>query len=124
MNATNNGAETPIPGSRPSGPLEIQFQYAWDWFEYHARQRVTMFNYFLLAMGILATAYVQSLRQGPRAVALAVALMGVVVSAIFWLLDWRNKQLVDMGEQLLRELEQKRIFAGFGSGRDSELQHA
>jgi len=27
--------------------------YAWKWFEYHAKQRISMFNYFLIVSGIL-----------------------------------------------------------------------
>ena len=37
---TQNGA-----GSQSAN---IQFEYAWRWFDLHAKQRVSMFNFFLL----------------------------------------------------------------------------
>jgi len=124
MNAGETGAASDAANQAASEKLAMQFQYAWNWFECHAKQRISMFNYFLLAMGILATAYVHALKEAPSIVAFCLALMGLLVSAIFWLLDWRNKQLVHMGEDLLRELEHKRLFPGFRSGSDWEVQHA
>src|SRR5450759_4327950 len=33
--------------------LKTRSQLAWNWFEFHARQRMTMFNNFLIITGIL-----------------------------------------------------------------------
>ena len=41
---------------------EVRFQYAWNWFEFHAKQRTTMFNYFLVSVGIFANAAVLAIR--------------------------------------------------------------
>ena len=31
--------------------------YAWNWFEYHAGQRLTSFNYFLILIGVVVVGY-------------------------------------------------------------------
>lgn len=80
--------------------------YAWKWFEYHAKQRISMFNYFLVASGILAHAYVNLICEKCFILAVGLALIGTVVSFCFVMLDFRNAQLVYWGEDLLRRMEQ------------------
>ena len=43
--------------------LHLKLDYAWRWFALHTKQRVTMFNCFLVASGILANAYGLLLRE-------------------------------------------------------------
>lgn len=101
------------PSARTADLTELQLRYAWDWFSYHARQRMSMFGFFLVASGILANAWVQSLKEGYLGTARVIAAAGAVAALVFLLLDWRNRQLVKMGEDLLRELERERLFPGF-----------
>jgi len=37
-----------------SGEKEIFRKYAWDYFEYHADQRMKTFNFFIVMAGLLA----------------------------------------------------------------------
>jgi len=90
--------------------LNLRFDYAWKWFEYHAAQRVTMFNYFLLITGILASAYVVLLKEGLFVIGTGLAVLGTLTSIGFLFLDCRNKQLVDLGEDVLEKLERYDIF--------------
>jgi hypothetical protein len=34
--------------------LEVQLNYAWSWFQYHAGQRLAAFNFFLIIAGVVA----------------------------------------------------------------------
>ena len=43
--------------------VQTKFEYAWRYFALHARQRVTMFNFFLLGSGVIANAYGLLLRN-------------------------------------------------------------
>ena len=86
----------------------LEFDYAWKWFEFHAKQRTTMFHYFLLITGILANAFVGLLEVRQNNVwvwALGIGLLGVFTSLTFFLLDVRNKQLVKIGQEALNQLE-------------------
>lgn len=84
---------------------QVHLEYAWRWFELHAKQRATMFNFFLLASGALANAFGLLVRGDLYWYAFAVSLIGVVVGAIAIGLDVRNHQLVSMGEDALKRFE-------------------
>ena len=99
--STDNARETTCSADR----MKLQFEYGWRWFEYHARQRISMFNYVLLITGILANAYVASYKEGYTEVAVAIALLGFYTSVGFVFLDIRNHALVKEGENVLEKLE-------------------
>jgi hypothetical protein len=84
--------------------LEWARAYAWDWFEYHAGQRTSMFNYGIAAAAILAAAYGSAFEKDAM-VSCAIGLVGVLVCFSFLRLDARNKYLVDRGETMLRSVE-------------------
>ena len=86
---------------------QMRFEYAWRWFDMHARQRVTMFNFFLLSTGVLANAYGILLREGFYWQSAAVAVIGAFAGLVSCFLDVRNSQLVDMGEEALKKVEQE-----------------
>jgi hypothetical protein len=94
--------------------------YAWNWFEYHAHQRMTSFNFFLILAGVIVAGYLkcaelaqqaQSIDEGIIAsqfwwlFCLAISLFGILVSIAFWLLDIRNAELVNCGRNSLRKFE-------------------
>ena len=87
-----------------------RFDYAWDWFKVHAKQRTDMFNYFLLTTGLLANAYVNLRKEGHWVAAGAVAITGLFTSFGFSLLDVRNKFLVDKAAYVLDETERELLF--------------
>jgi hypothetical protein len=80
-------------------------RYAWDWFSYHASQRLTAFNFFLVLLGALLVGYVQAVVHDLPALGAALATFGVVVSAAFWAMDVRNAELVECGRVALDGLE-------------------
>ena len=85
--------------------MQMKFEYAWRYFSFHARQRVTMFNFFLVGSGVLGNAYALLLRDQLYWQAGVVAIIGVFVSLVSIGLDVRNEQLVDLGEAALRGVE-------------------
>ena len=90
--------------------LQIRLNYAWRWFALHAQQRVTMFNYFLVASGILANAYGLLLQAKHWEAAIAAAIIGCLVGVVSLGLDARNHQLVKLGEEVLAEIEREHLF--------------
>ena len=90
-----------------SVPYHTQFEYAWRWFDLHARQRVSMFNFFLLSTGILANAYAILFREDLFWQAAGVAAIGAFAGLVSVVLDVRNSQLVHMGEAALKRVEQE-----------------
>jgi hypothetical protein len=101
----------PNPQTDPSELQKLQFDYAWKWFSHHANQRVKMFNFMLIALGVFATAIVSAianhLQSGFAAVLCFVA---AAFALAFSLLDDRNRYLVSLGEELLAHLERSTLF--------------
>jgi hypothetical protein len=80
-------------------------KYAWDWFSYHANQRLTAFHYFLIIVGILATGYATSFEKDLYLLQAVLGSVGVLISAAFLALDVRNTELVDDARKELWKLE-------------------
>jgi hypothetical protein len=82
-----------------------------------AEQRVKIFYYFLIIVGVLANANIQAyiyiyIAKGILFPNLLIGLVGSIISLIFILLDSRNRQLVAIGERCLKHLEQNIVFSG------------
>ena len=103
--------------------LSLKLDYAWRWFALHARQRVTMFNFFLIASGVVANAYGLLLREKEWSAAMVVAAIGCVIGLASMVLDVRNRQLVKLGEEALTVIEVKYLFpAEIRPGFDNPLR--
>ncbi len=120
--SSENQRETASEDLRPK-MLHERLDYAWKWFDYHAKQRVSMFNFFLIASGLFATAYVNALKEGENVLGAVLSFLGAIIAAAFVVLDLRNATLVYLGEDVLRRLEREDLFAGF-SGLTEELKEA
>lgn len=90
--------------------LKARSQLAWNWFEYHARQRMTMFNNFLIITGILINAYALGVKDGFYGMAALVALLGFLQALCFFMIDVRSRHLIRYGEDVLEKLERDTLF--------------
>lgn len=79
--------------------------YAWNWFEYHAGQRLTAFRFFLVFLGGLVVGFGAGLRDGNLVFARVVGWFGAFISLAFLVLEVRNDQLVNVGREALDHLE-------------------
>jgi len=82
----------------------IKMKYAWDWFQYHADQRLKSFNYFVVVLALLVAGYGAALKEGvsnPDKVApysrfaVAIAVFGIMISLAFLVIEVRNYELVE-----------------------------
>ena len=86
----------------------LALYYAWDHFAYHAQQRQTVFNFFLLLVGGCVAAYSSTMGHGGGEYNYFRSFLGAVLalaSLVFWRLDQRNARLVKISEDALKELE-------------------
>ncbi len=79
--------------------------YAWNWFAYHANQRLQAFNFFLLIIAALATGYLTALDKDYGVLQITIGVAGILISSAFLALDFRNEELVTDGRRALRMLE-------------------
>lgn len=87
--------------------LKLAVKFAWDWFNYHATQRLIAFRFFLILIGIVSVGLSKSVGDGQLVFGVLVALFGGLISIAFWLLDIRNTELVNCGRAALDKLEPK-----------------
>jgi hypothetical protein len=82
-------------------------EHAWRYFELHANQRISIFNYFLVVSGAIAAGLATTLQGTPRFASLGIVLGGllVLVSFVFWKLDQRSSFLIKQAEMALTETE-------------------
>ena len=93
------------------GREQLQFDYAWKWFEFHAKQRTTMFNFYIIVVGATLGAIAALTKTNIDKEAIAILCgFGIVISIIFGILDWRNSRLLRYGELNLVQLEKTHIF--------------
>ncbi len=86
--------------------ISDQRNYLWNYFQLHASQRLTTFKFYITISTIVFTGYVAIL--GASFIPILAIPLGLILgllSAIFWKLDSRNKQLIKNAEEALRYLE-------------------
>jgi hypothetical protein len=81
---------------------------AWDYFQVHAAQRMTAFNFYVVLSSVTATTYIASFRADSNLQSARPALAGLlcIFAFIFWKLDQRNKFLIKNAERALKYFEQ------------------
>ncbi|BDI06587.1 hypothetical protein [Sphaerotilus microaerophilus] len=87
--------------------------YAWEHFKLHAAQRFTTFNYFIVLAVLMTTALGTSLNKDFHYPELAfyLSVLLVVTSFVFWKLDQRARQLLEVSKSALKHLE---LISGLG----------
>lgn len=96
--------------ARETEMLKIRLDYAWKHFESAARQRMLFLNYFLIATGILASAFGFSIKEGLYPVSVFVCVFGFVTSLAFFFFDIRMLQFVNRSLKVLADLERREVF--------------
>lgn len=100
----------PFVGTPSRDHEQEQFDYAWKWFQYHAEQRIKMFNYMWIAYGLFVNAIVAAINAEFLFVAGSLCCIAGVSALIFVLLDRRNQMLTWAGEDVLAYLEDEWLF--------------
>lgn len=82
-------------------------EHMWKYFEIHAQQRISIFNFYLAITGLIATGMGICLQQGGK-ITYMIPLLGlflILSSFIFWKLDQRTSFLVKQAESAMIEFE-------------------
>ena len=86
---------------------EMRWKHAWNYFNIHASQRMSVFNFYLVLVGLLTAGLVKTFDTGfpyPR-LGCALGVVLILVSLVFWRLDQRTSFLVKLSESALITLE-------------------
>ncbi len=97
--------------------FEARYAYAWDYFDFHAKQRTTVFNFFLIVAGLFVNAYITAFKdvkpEDGYVLMTILAMAGALITVFFAFLDRRNEELVHIAEDVLESLETDVLFAGY-----------
>ena len=93
-----------------SGPRHDAIGHAWNWFKYHAEQRMILVRFYLIMAGALGAGYISVLKDNENALATVIAGFGAFVSLLFFKLDQRTARLIKLGERALAKREE--VLAG------------
>lgn len=86
-------------------------EHAWNYFELHATQRISMFNFFVVASGLIATGIGASTHASGLPSLTGVFLGGLLLllSIVFWKIDQRTSFLIKHAEQALASIETAKL---------------
>ncbi|MBA7670553.1 hypothetical protein ES703_78699 [subsurface metagenome] len=78
----------------------------WNYFQFHASQRLITFNFYIVISTAIAAGYIVTV--GMNSIRMLAILLGFIISLLsflFWKLDVRNKQMIKNAEEALKYLE-------------------
>jgi hypothetical protein len=79
----------------------------WDYFQLHASQRMTVFNFYIVLSSLIATGYISSSKSDSNlhSAQPALAALLCLFAFVFWKLDQRTKFLIKHAERALKYFE-------------------
>ena len=85
---------------------EIREQ-AWKYFELHAKQRMTLFNFYItISTALIAgIGVLLNFKEIPILLIITLGVLMVIFSLVFWLLDSRTRFFIHLAEKVIREIE-------------------
>jgi hypothetical protein len=87
--------------------LVAALNHAWAWYDARMNRGLQVVNYFLVAMALLANAYISALNGKHYAIAALVALSGVGLTAITFAVGYQQMRTAARGELALAELQDR-----------------
>lgn len=92
-------------------------EYAWKYFQLHAGQRMSLFNFFVLISAILTAGLASALKTNGdiQFVKIALSVGLLFVSFSFWKLDQRVRFLVKHAECIIKKIETESVNKGENS---------
>ena len=85
--------------------IDLKYIYSWEWFKYHAAQRLATFNFFLIVTGIIGYGLILT---KDKSIKQLLCIVGLIMPITFWLLEIRNEELVYYGREALRDFEKEK----------------
>ena len=91
--------------------VKLALEHAWRYFQMHAQQRISVFNYFVASSSLLVTGLGIAL-HAPRdtwPLGLAAGILLMLLSFVFWNLDARVSSLIKVSEEIIARAEERLI---------------
>lgn len=101
--------ESPVehPPGDDTALLIAALNHSWAWYDAGYNRGLQVINYFLVAIAVLATAYVSAINGKHYAIAVAIALSGAVLTAVTFTVGHRQRRRAAAGEVALAALQSR-----------------
>ncbi len=87
-------------------PIDKQREYAWNYFQVHAQQRLQTFEFYITISTVLLGGYVASWEfEQMRRISWGIGVGILFMSFVFWKLDARTSELIKNAENALKRIE-------------------
>ncbi|MBZ9577996.1 deoxyribose-phosphate aldolase [Patescibacteria group bacterium] len=94
-------------GTAKNNNYEAVLKYTWDWFSYHANQRMVALRFFIIIMGAIGYIFILGISKPNFLLILIFGLLCIGIAKLFWIIDVRNRELVQCARDVLDKLEEK-----------------
>ena len=81
------------------------YEHAWNWFKYHAEQRLAMIRFAVLILGAIAAGAAYLHKDKEYLFSSIICIFEIVITYCFLRLDLRTSDLIKLGENALIEKE-------------------
>lgn len=95
---------------------KMRFELSWRYFDFHARQRTQLFHFFvILSPFIFGGCFYLIKERGSIGTlpGIVAPCAGALLVIVFFGLDRRNRQMIDVAERALMLLEEHVLFSNF-----------
>lgn len=96
--------------------VKFESDRLWQYFEYHAKQRIETFRFFIILSGIIMTGAATVLARFQLKylkiylfTGLTLGLLLILFSIAFWLLDYRNNTMISKSRDEIISLEESKL---------------
>lgn len=86
---------------------QTALDHAWDWWKYHAEQRIALVRFYIISLGGIAAAIGFLYQQKEQVLTAILSIFGAFLSYCFLRLDTRTGDLVKVGEAALAHEHQR-----------------
>lgn len=87
--------------------LDISLNYCLSWHELYTNQRLLTFRFYVIFIAAYLAAYVNFITGRKFMLAFLLSIFSLVLNICFWLLERRNVNLINIGEDALMKIEEK-----------------
>ena len=91
-------------GISASEAEDWRFKHAWSWYQEHVKHRTAMLNFLLIAVGVMANAYVALLKEKNFELAGWLSAFAALIAYSFLCLDVITLRKIQLAKAVLREL--------------------
>lgn len=85
--------------------LVAALEHSWTWYDSRINRGLQVINYYLVAIAVLATAYVSAFNAKLYAVAVVIGLSGAMITLVSFAVGFRQRRMATLGEAALTEVQ-------------------